>query len=117
MSLLLHYLADAGCHGREMTFHPILAVYIVDFPEQCLVACNKESQCPHCLVQSNKHGDLEECTYKTLQCMRKNKQSKKFNSKGLCAVFNPFWKDLPFTDIFTCLTLDILHQLHKGWCI
>ncbi|KAI6038367.1 hypothetical protein EDC04DRAFT_2868476 [Pisolithus marmoratus] len=116
ISLLLCPLADAGHHGREMTcidgyicqVHPILAVYIMDFPEQCLVACNKESWCPHCLVQSNKCGDLKECT-----------------SHSLHAVFNPFWKELPFTDIFTCLTPDILHQLHKGvfhdhlvqWCI
>ncbi|KAI6035763.1 hypothetical protein EDC04DRAFT_2868793 [Pisolithus marmoratus] len=140
MSLLLCPLADAGHHGREMTcangyihqVHPILAVYIADFPEQCLVACNKESWCPCCLVQSNKYGDLEECTshsmadmYKTLQCMKKNKQSRKFDTKGLHAVFDPFWKELPFTDIFTCLTPDILHQLHKGifrdhlvqWCV
>ncbi|KAI5996640.1 hypothetical protein EDC04DRAFT_2872365 [Pisolithus marmoratus] len=132
MSLLLCPLADAGRHGREMTFHPILAAYIVDFTEQCLVACNKESWCPHCLVQSNKCSDLEECTscsmadtYKTLQHMRKNKQSRKFNTKGLHAVFDPFWKELLFMDIFTCLTPNILHQLHKGvfhnhlvqWCI
>ncbi|KAI6162614.1 hypothetical protein EDD17DRAFT_1776431 [Pisolithus thermaeus] len=43
MSLLLHPLVDAGCQGREMIFHPTLAMYIADFPEQCLVACNKES--------------------------------------------------------------------------
>ncbi|KIK23122.1 hypothetical protein PISMIDRAFT_11114 [Pisolithus microcarpus 441] len=63
-------------------------------------------------------------TLKTLYCMRKNKRLRKFNTEGLCAVFDPFWKDLPFTDIFACLTPDILHQLHKGifhdhlvqWC-
>ncbi|KAI6102143.1 hypothetical protein F5141DRAFT_1190034 [Pisolithus sp. B1] len=49
----------------------------------------------------------------------------KFDAEGLCAVFDPFWKDLLFTDIFACLTANILHQFHKGifhnhliqWCM
>ncbi|KAI6023692.1 hypothetical protein PISMIDRAFT_103675 [Pisolithus microcarpus 441] len=116
MSLLLHPLVDASHHGKEMIcadgylhrVHPMLAAYIADFPEQCLVGCTKESCCPRCLVESNKHGDLEDWV-----------------SRSLHAVFDPFWKELPFTNIFTCLTPDILHQLHKGifhdhllqWCI
>ncbi|KAI6018454.1 hypothetical protein BKA83DRAFT_4464902 [Pisolithus microcarpus] len=112
MSLLLRPLADAGRHGRDMVcadgylrhVHPLLAAYIADFPEQCLVACNKESRCLRCLVESNKHGDLEDWASR---------------------IFDPFWKDLPFTNIFACLTPDILHQLHKGvfhdhlvqWCM
>ncbi|KAI6101513.1 hypothetical protein EDD16DRAFT_1696818 [Pisolithus croceorrhizus] len=125
MALLLRPLANAGREGREMIcadgyircVHPILAAYIADFPKQCLVACNKESQCPCCLVQSNKRGDLEDWESR---CMADTK----FDAEGLHAVFDPFWKDLPFTDIFACLTPDILHQLHKGifhdhlvqWC-
>ncbi|KIK14634.1 hypothetical protein PISMIDRAFT_17149 [Pisolithus microcarpus 441] len=64
-------------------------------------------------------------TLKTLCHKQRNGQSRKFDDKGLCTVYEPFWKDLPFTNIFTCFTPDILHQLHKGifhdhllqWCI
>ncbi|KIN92671.1 hypothetical protein M404DRAFT_172847, partial [Pisolithus tinctorius Marx 270] len=115
MSLLLRPLGDTGHNGKVMIcadgclrrVHPILAAYVADFPEQCLVACSKESRCPLCLVQSNKQGDRGEwaChsmadTLKTLQRKRKNGQSRRFDDEGLRAVFEPFWKDLPFTNIF-----------------
>ncbi|KAI6011957.1 hypothetical protein EDC04DRAFT_2870963 [Pisolithus marmoratus] len=92
--------------------HLTLAAYIADFPKQCLVACNKER-------------DHKEYTLKTLQHKHRNGQSRKFDDEGLHAVYEPFWKDLPFTNIFICITPDILHQLHKGifhdyllqWCV
>ena len=140
MSSLLHSLVDAGHQGKPMVctdrfmhqVHPTLAAYIADFPKQCLVACNKESCCPCCLVELQDHGELKECaqcsmvdTLRTLQQKQINKQLQKFNIEGLCPVYKPFWKDLSFTDIFTCITPNILHQLHKGifhnhlmqWCL
>ncbi|KIN96960.1 hypothetical protein M404DRAFT_161760, partial [Pisolithus tinctorius Marx 270] len=140
MSLLLQPLGDTGRNGEVMIcadgclcrVHLILAAYVADFPEQCLVACSKESRCPLCLVQSNKQGDRREwacCsmadTLKTLQQKQKNGQSRRLDDEGLRAVFEPFWKDLPFTNIFACITPNILHQLLKGvfhdhllqWCI
>ncbi|KAI6021999.1 hypothetical protein EDC04DRAFT_2869790 [Pisolithus marmoratus] len=127
MSLLLRPLLDAGRNGKAMIcadgclcqVHLILAAYVADFPEQCLVACNKERN----------HKEYAWCsmadTLKTLRCKHRNGRSRKFDDKGLCTVYEPFWKDLPFTNIFACITPDILHQLHKGvfhdhllhWCI
>ncbi|KAI9570639.1 hypothetical protein HD554DRAFT_2203967 [Boletus coccyginus] len=47
------------------------------------------------------------------------------NNFGLYLVFMPFWTNLPHSNIFTCITLDILYQLHQGiikdhlkkWCM
>lgn len=131
MSRLLHPLIEAGKMGVEMTcadgyvrqVYPILAAYIADFPEQCLVACCKESQCPRCRVPSDRRGEpLDEQarprnTKDTLeQLVRHSRgQSNRTVIDGIRDdIPAPFWADLPHVDIFSCFTPDLLHQLHKG---
>ncbi|EPS93902.1 hypothetical protein FOMPIDRAFT_28679, partial [Fomitopsis schrenkii] len=66
---ILEPLIKAGQEGIEVTsgdgtvrrVHPVLAVYVADYLEQCLVTCVKSGTCPKCQVpeaelESNKPG-------------------------------------------------------------
>ncbi|KAG1890067.1 hypothetical protein F4604DRAFT_2003912 [Suillus subluteus] len=124
MAPLLQPLIAAGQHGVEMVcadslvrrVHPILAAYVADFPEQCLISCCKENR-------SNEQGDK---STKEILEMRKNGQHPpEFEENNLRAVYKPFWANLPHANIFLAFTPNLLHQLHKGvfkdhlvkWCI
>ncbi|KAJ7609180.1 Zn-finger domain-containing protein [Mycena polygramma] len=118
MSLLLEPLIAAGKQGVEMVcadgfvrrVFPILAAYVADFPEQCLIACCKENRCPRCLVGRNERGD------NLLNCLLRDEQT---TLDALADHQNR--RDTP---AFEKDGLHLLHQLHKGvfkdhlvsWC-
>lgn len=64
MRSLLQPLIEAGLNGIKMTcadglvwhIHPILAAYIADHPEQCLVTCVKENFCPKYCISPGESG-------------------------------------------------------------
>ena len=144
MAQILSPMVEAGKNGLPMTcadsqirrIFPILAAYVADYPEQCLIACCKENRCPRCKVDPEKRGELDEPSWRefneTIDLLKQDKRrksrdlqsTKTFEQQGLRPIYEPFWKDLPHTDIFCCFTPDILHQLHKGvfkdhlvkWC-
>ncbi|KAI0821807.1 hypothetical protein BC628DRAFT_1278229, partial [Trametes gibbosa] len=131
MHKLLEPLIAAGKDGVLMTcpdgrvrrVFPMLAAYIADHPEQCLVAACKENHCPKCPVPPDERGEpvysclrdptlVVEVLKKSVDGLPGEKPSQ-FKDWGLHTV-NPFWADLPHANIFSALTPDILHQLHKG---
>ena len=127
MKSLLKPLVDAGKKGVDMAcadgfvrrVFPILAAYVADHPEQCLVACCKENRCPQCVVGRDELGSPEFSRKRdpasTLDAMKDASMgdTKDLTHLGL-RLNHPFWENLPHCDIFSCFTPDLLHQLHKG---
>ncbi|KAJ7619276.1 hypothetical protein FB45DRAFT_755446 [Roridomyces roridus] len=139
MAKILEPLISTGKNGVEVVcsdgwkrlVFPILAAYVADYPEQCLIACCKQNRCPVCRVSPNERGNLvasllrdETETLKMLEEHRLRKESAQFEADGIHEVYEPFWKQLPHTNIFQCFTPDLLHQVYKGvfkdhlvsWC-
>ena len=127
MKSLLRPLVDAGYSGVKMAcadgfvcrVFPILAAYVADHPEQCLAACCQENRCPRCVVEVKKRGRPEFSTRRdpasALEAMKDAAvgDTEDFTHLGL-RPNRPFWEDLPYCNIFSCFTPDLLHQLHKG---
>ncbi|EGN96438.1 hypothetical protein SERLA73DRAFT_26591, partial [Serpula lacrymans var. lacrymans S7.3] len=64
MCIVLEPLIEPGKCGMEVTggdgrvrrIHPILACYVADYPEQCLVTCAKYGTCPKCNASEDTMG-------------------------------------------------------------
>ena len=124
MAMIFESIINAGTEGVEMVcadgwirrVYVILAAYVADFPEQCLVGCCMENRCPRCTVEPNNRGRPLESQFRdktqTLELLTKHQQGRdppQFEKDGLRAVYKPFWADLPHCDIFSCFTADLLH--------
>lgn len=144
MRHILSPLLKAGKQGVEMTggdgairrVYPILAAYVADYPEQCLVTCSKYGTCPKCRCPADKLEDPKSSPLRTQTWTASVVEEAKGVAETvgefhkLCmeqevsgSVYQPFWNGLPYTDIHTAITPDVLHQLYQGvfkhlvnWC-
>ncbi|KAN0094971.1 hypothetical protein V8E55_003258 [Tylopilus felleus] len=140
MRRLVQSLVAAGREGVDMVcadglvrrVYPVLVAFIGDHPEQCLVVCCAENRCPKCHVPADQRGanfqfpsHNQDQTAHILHVQATGQYPPKFIAEGLRPIFSLFWADLPHADISTCITSDILHQLHQGiikdhlkkWCM
>ena len=132
MRRVLRVLEPAGAKGVQMKSgdglvrrcHPILAVYAGDHPEQCLVTCTKSIDCPKG-APSGPLGENVPCHLRDLDNVLEAleeydpvEQPREYiawcNGMGIKPVSNPFWKFLPYANIYQSITPDVLHQLHQG---
>ncbi|KIY60847.1 hypothetical protein CYLTODRAFT_324705, partial [Cylindrobasidium torrendii FP15055 ss-10] len=144
MTVLFEPIVEAGKAGVEMIsadgsvrlVHPILAAYVADYPEQCLVTCSKYGSCPKCQAGPKELDERQdyplqtpEDTLKTMREAAADCDSHSAYTK-ICMeqnvngnVDSPFWEHLPYTNIHLSQTPDVLHQLYQGvvkylllWC-
>ena len=65
VQIILEPLIEAGKEGIDVTggngkvrcVHPVLAAYVADYPEQCLVTCSKYGTCPICQCPESSLGE------------------------------------------------------------
>ncbi|KAF8952951.1 hypothetical protein BDZ97DRAFT_1992200 [Flammula alnicola] len=132
MGFILHPLEEVGLTGLELTSgdgavrdgHPIFASYVGDYPEQILVTCVKTGECPTCPVPRDELGDPDGVSAPRelddiLDALDTIDQgatafTRACKEAGIKPIQQPFWKNLPFVNIYRSITPDILHQLYQG---
>ncbi|KAI0351066.1 hypothetical protein OH77DRAFT_1411790, partial [Trametes cingulata] len=134
LTRVLAPLKDAGIAGINLISgdgtahrgHPIFAMHIGDYPEQLLVTGCKKGECPKCPVDPEDIG--EPCTQpgalrdleRVLVALGRFDEDdmpgfyRECRAAGIKPIPHPYWKDLPYVNIYRSITPDVLHQLYQG---
>ncbi|THU83570.1 hypothetical protein K435DRAFT_822933 [Dendrothele bispora CBS 962.96] len=106
--------------------HPLSALHVGDYPEQLLITGAKKGECPSCPIPMDEVGESAEiydfCDFgQVLAAFEKLDQglgSTAFRhtcrDAGIKPIQQPYWRNLPFVNIFCSIAPDILHQLYQG---
>ncbi|KAF8349311.1 hypothetical protein F5887DRAFT_1070646 [Amanita rubescens] len=106
--------------GTQRRVHPI---FVGDYPEQILVTCVKSGQCPKCEVAKEDLGDPNTSSnllniLAVRVALNGSDNDSAFvdacTEAGIKPVSHPFWKTLPYVDIFQAITPNVLDQLFQG---
>ncbi|KIM52381.1 hypothetical protein SCLCIDRAFT_32667 [Scleroderma citrinum Foug A] len=101
-------------HFRCMVYG--LGPYIVDYPEQVLLACVVQGWCPWCTSQNNNlDGGSGCCSHELSGALTDVLDPHTLsNNYGIVNDIMPFTSDFPHTDIHELIAPDLLYQLIKG---
>ncbi|KAI0823223.1 hypothetical protein BC628DRAFT_1325565 [Trametes gibbosa] len=132
MKHLLKPLQSTSVKGILMTSgdgvtrrcHPILAAYVGDYPEQCLVSCSYYGDCLICMTKNIDLGDFP-CVHPlrnfcaSLDAVKMlesdpDRFAEACQDTNIKPVQHLLWEDLPYVNIFQSITSDVLHQLYQG---
>jgi len=101
-------ISMADGNGTVRRVHPLLAVYVGDYPEQVLVTCTKSGECPKCNISHEGLGEAEPSEARDINGVHNalSKVSDNYKEfKTACKktrikpIAQPFWGQLPFLDI------------------
>ncbi|KAI0039030.1 hypothetical protein FA95DRAFT_1504731 [Auriscalpium vulgare] len=113
----------ASGDGVVQRCHPIFAAFVGDYPEQCLVTCVKNMECPKCDIPRDALGSGAAGRPRKLAPVLNALNTLKdgtvayvhaCQAAGIKPVYQPFWQDLPYANVFQSITPDVLHQLYQG---
>jgi hypothetical protein len=116
----------ASGDGVLRCVHPIYACSAIDYPEQVLSTGTKTGECPACTVPHHELGggireDPKRDINKILDALDALEETEDFQAfaqqckdERVKPLVKPFWKDLPFTNIYQTITPDVLHQVYQG---
>ncbi|KAF8604054.1 hypothetical protein BDV93DRAFT_441394, partial [Ceratobasidium sp. AG-I] len=113
---------DMWCaDGYQRRVYPRIAAYVADWPEQNLHSCTSEGSCPICKTTWQGRGDIEraaelrerEETLGVLKLYFLHNSAAELKQLSLKPVW-PWWGDIPYVNLATCFTPDLLHQIYQG---
>jgi hypothetical protein len=133
MEHILMPLKDAGrtripiTSGAGIVYrgHPLYAAFVGDYPEQVLVVMCTNGDCPKCDIEHDNMGEEDEmhrlrdvnAVLDALESFDPDNPTDfvlRCKAAKVKPIVNPFWKDLPYVDIYQAITPDILHQVYQG---
>ncbi|KAI9453908.1 hypothetical protein BJY52DRAFT_1189255 [Lactarius psammicola] len=109
--------------GTWYRCHPVLAAVIGDYPEQCLVTCTYNGQCPKCVAPRSELGSGSRFPlrdFKTAVSIFALADGNPTIFNAACQearlkpTYHPFWEQFPYTNIFLSITPGHPTSIHQG---